>query len=148
MQGMRKPKTVTTPEVRLRSRRFLIYSLLQAFSLTSLLCLSSSAEQAGGRKPVKPYALIYGTVWGPDGRPLYGVPIKIQRGGRRAHWQLSSDHSGEFAQRVPAGQADYTVVADLKGYKYPGGKHLRQDRPVTVHIENDERADIALHLIQ
>jgi hypothetical protein len=114
-----------------------------------LAAAGAAAEGTGGHKPLKPYALIYGTVWGPDSRPLYGVPIIIRRSsGKKAHWQLFSDHSGEFAQRVPAGRADYSVAADLKGFKYADGKHLRQDQQVTVHIENDERADVGVHLIQ
>ncbi len=59
--------------------------------------------------------------------PLYGVKVKIRRADqKKAHWELYSDHNGEFAQRVPAGQADYLVWADLKGYKSPGGKELHQ----------------------
>ena len=97
---------------------------------------------------VEPYALIFGTVWDPDGRPLYGVKIKIRRvSEKKARWELYSDHRGEFAQRVPAGKLDYVVWADLKGYKLQSGKHLSAGPEVTVHIQNDERADIGLHLI-
>lgn len=92
---------------------------------------------------VKPYALIFGTVWSPDGRPAYGVSVKIRRAEeKKARWELYSDHRGEFAQRVPAGAADYVVWADLKGPK---------DRPrpeAKVHIQNDERVDISLHLVE
>lgn len=94
-------------------------------------------------KPLKPYALIAGTVWAPDDRPAYGVTVKIRRAEeKRARWELMSDHRGEFAQRLPAGSADYVVWADVKGPK---------DRPqpeVKVHIENDERVDISLHLVE
>jgi len=95
----------------------------------------------------KPYALIFGTAWDPDNHPLYGVKIKIRRADqKKAHWELYSDHHGEFAQRVPAGKADYVVCADTKGYKLTSGRHLQPGTEVTVHIENDERADIGLHL--
>jgi hypothetical protein len=98
-------------------------------------------------KQQKPYALIFGTVWGPDSRPLYGVKVKIRRADqKKAKWELYSDHNGEFAQRVPAGQADYLVWADLKGYKSPAYKRLQPSEEIKVHIENDERADIGLHL--
>lgn len=98
-------------------------------------------------KPPKPYALIYGTVFGPDGHSVYGVRIRIRPAReKKTRWQLYSDHSGEFAQRVPAGQADYVVWADLKGFKSPEGKKLQAGSEVTVHIQNDERADISLHL--
>lgn len=95
----------------------------------------------------KPYALIFGTVWGPDNQVLYGVKVKIRRAGqKKAHWELYSDHRGEFAQRVPAGRADYVVWADTKDYKLPSGKRLQPGTEVTVHIENDERSDTGLHL--
>jgi hypothetical protein len=77
------------------------------------------------------------------------VKVKIRRADqKKAHWELFSDHHGEFAQRLPAGPADYLVWADLKGYKSPTGKELHQDEEVKVHIENDERQDTGLHLKQ
>lgn len=87
------------------------------------------------------YALIYGTVWGPDNRPVAGVPIKIRRASdKKAKWELTSDRRGEFAQRVPVGTQDYIVEADIKT---PKG----QPKPrSTAHIDNDERTDISLHL--
>jgi hypothetical protein len=102
----------------------------------------------GGERPrEKPYALIFGTVWDPDGHPLFGVKVKIRRAdGKKGQWELYSNHAGEFAQRVPAGAADYLVVADVKGYNLPSGKHLHPGPDVTVHIEQEERADIGLHL--
>jgi hypothetical protein len=97
--------------------------------------------------PRKPYALIFGTVWGPDDRPVYGVHVKIRRADqKRAKWELYSDHRGEFALRLPAGRADYVVWADLKGFKSLEGKQLRPGDEVAVHIDGDERADIGLHL--
>jgi hypothetical protein len=97
--------------------------------------------------PRKPYALIFGTVWGPDDRPVYGVHVKIRRADqKRAKWELYSDHRGEFAQRLPAGKADYVVWADLKGFKLLEGKQLKPGDKVAVHIDGDERADIGLHL--
>lgn len=103
---------------------------------------------AGGEKQTeKPYALIFGTVWGPEGQPMYAVRIKIRRADqKKAKWELYSDHHGEFAQRVPAGVADYLVSADLKGYKAQNGKQLRLSEEVKVHLDNDERVDIGVHL--
>jgi hypothetical protein len=76
------------------------------------------------------------------------VKVKIRRADqKKAHWELFSDHHGEFAQRVPVGPADYLVWADLKGYKSPGGKQLHLEREVKVHIDNDEREDTGVHLI-
>lgn len=105
-------------------------------------------SRAGEHPKPAPYALIFGTVFDPDGRVVYGVRVKIRRASeKKARWELYSDHSGEFAQRLPAGKADYIVWADVKDYKLPSGKHLKSGTEVTVHIENDERADIGLHLI-
>ncbi len=87
------------------------------------------------------------TVWGPDNRPLYGVKVKVRFADqKKAKWEGLSDHRGEFALRVPAGKADYVAWAEVKGYKLPDGKHLQAGGEVTVHIDNDERADIGLHL--
>jgi hypothetical protein len=78
---------------------------------------------------------------------VHGVNVKIRRADqKKARWNLYSDHHGEFAQRVPAGRADYIVWADLKGYKPPDGKKLAAGAEVTVHVENDERVDTGVHL--
>jgi hypothetical protein len=154
---MRKPKTVTIPEAGLSASppvNFLRLCFRTALLLSWLMfCAGASLSLArpipSGKNPSKPYALIYGTVWGPDNRPLYGVKIRIRRvPEKKVRWELYSDHSGEFAQRVPAGKVDYAVSADLRGYKFSSGKQLRLGEDVIVHIENDERADIGLHLTQ
>jgi hypothetical protein len=89
------------------------------------------------------YALIYGTVWGPDDRAIGGIPVKIQRvGDKKPKWELVSDQRGEFAQRVPPGQNDYIVIADIK---LPKGTPKPQTK---AHIDNNERVDISLHLPQ
>ncbi len=116
-----------------------------------LLCVGAAIAvhpaTAAEKKSEKPYALIFGTVWGPDNRPLYGVRVRIRRADdKKPRWELYSDHNGEFAQRIPAGKADYLVWADLKSYKYNSNKELLVGTEVTVHIEYDERADIGLHL--
>lgn len=123
-------------------RLFPLVSLLIVFLLTTTHPLL-----AASKPNTKPYALIAGTVWGPDDRPVYGVTVKIRRAkDKKAKWEVSSDHMGEFAQRVPAGESDYIVWADLKGYKPADGKPLRLVQEVTVHIYNDEREDTGLHL--
>ncbi len=47
---------------------------LFALSVTGQNCVAQSAQAAK-----KDYALIYGTVWGPDDHPVAGIPIKIRR---------------------------------------------------------------------
>ena len=111
--------------------------------LIAVLCfvaLHGSADKAAAnpaavyQKPDQPYALIFGTVWGPDDHPLYGVAVKIRRADqKKARWELHSDHHGEFAQRVPPGPADYLVWADLKGYKSASGKELSGRRGQGAH---------------
>jgi hypothetical protein len=109
--------------------------------------LSGTPAQHG--KSEKPYALIFGTVWGPDDRAVYGIRVKIRRATdkpTKVRWELYSDHQGEFEQRVPAGEAEYIVSADLKGVKFADGTPARLVQEVTVHVFNDEREDMSLHL--
>lgn len=116
--------------------------------LIALAALGASgrAKSEEARKP-KPYALIFGTVWDPDGHALYAVTVKIRRADeKKAHWELESNHTGEFAQRVPVGPGDYVVWADVKGYKLPDGRRVHAGPEVPVHIDGDERQDIGIHL--
>src|ERR1041385_7344372 len=82
-----------------------------------LLALLPSSLAASKEKPKKekPYALIFGTAYGPNDRPLYGVKVTI-RPEKKKHpsWDLMSDHRGEFAQRVPAGATDYLVRGEAE----------------------------------
>ena len=106
-----------------------------------------STLRAASKPKGKPYALIAGTVWGPDDHPAYGITVRIRRPkDKKPKWELHSDHLGEFAQRVPAGESDYILSADVKGLKTTTGKPLRLVKEVTVHIYNDEREDTGLHL--
>src|SRR5450631_1734224 len=120
MPARRKPRTVTTPRpgsilrsspaspstirslvpVLFRScSRRLRFRLLLPGLLLAGLCLNPATVVMGNASPKdkraeKPYALIYGTVWGPDGRPLYGVKVEIRRADqKKARWELYSDHS-------------------------------------------------------
>ena len=124
--------------------RFLLLGLL-LFPLHAAGATGSGT--APDHKHDKPYALIFGTVWGPDGRPVYGIKIRIRRQNeKKPRWELYSDHSGEFALRVPAVKADYVMWADLKGYKSPSGVQVHQGEEVTVHVEYDEKVNTGLHL--
>jgi hypothetical protein len=109
-----------------RKNSFLMFTLLL---VAALLHASDPAK--------KPYALIFGTVYGANDRAVYGVKIKIRRADqKKPKWELMSDHAGEFAQRLPAGTADYIITTDEK---HPAPE-------VKVHIENDERKDVSVHL--
>jgi hypothetical protein len=128
-------------------RPFFSFLLITFWLMSAPIGVASASdnEDKPEKKPA-PYALIFGTVWDAQNRPAYGIPIKIRRADqKKAKWELMSDHHGEFAQRLPAGKADYIVWADLKS------KKAKKDaKPVEskVHIENDERVDIGLHLTE
>jgi hypothetical protein len=97
---------------------------------------------AEDRTKPAPYALIIGTVWHGNGQRAPGVAVKIRRADDpKRHWELISNSWGEFAQRVPAGSADYIVTAKPKGRK----KVLTE---APVHIRNDERQDVNLRLVE
>lgn len=141
---------MTSPKLRTgqpSARLFPLGFLLIVFLLPTFT--SQKGLLAASKPKGRPYALIAGTVWGPDDRPVYGVAVKIRRAkdkAKKARWELYSDHMGEFAQRVPAGESDYIIWADLKGFKPADGKPLRLVQEVTVHIYSDEREDMGLHL--
>jgi hypothetical protein len=111
MKRKKKPKTATT----LDRVSFAFYAAILA-SLT--LCLVTTAAVHAQQTKSADYALIFGTVWAPDDRPIYGVTVKIRRvGEKKARWEVSSNHLGEFEQRVPPGKQDYVIWADLRGYR-------------------------------
>lgn len=119
---------------------FLRYTALGT-ALAFCLYLAPAPASTQQVKPGQPYALIFGTVFGPDSRPAANVKIKIRRGDhKRAKWELVSDRRGEFAQRFPAGAADYFISTEIPK------KYGIENKELKVHISNDERQDIALHL--
>jgi Carboxypeptidase regulatory-like domain len=140
MKRKKKPKTGT-----IRKSVPSPASLIAFLTCFSLLTINVPCE---GRQAPKPKtALIFGTVWGPDDRPLAGVTVKIRRAGeKKARWEVYSNRRGEFEQEVPPGKQDYVIWADVKGYKLQNGRHLQPSPEVTVHIESNERADTGLHL--
>jgi hypothetical protein len=141
------PRSVSMPVFPSRISPRLLTAVLCfiVFNVSDRVCASPAAPVY--QKPDQPYALIFGTVWGPDDHPLYGVKVRIRRADqKKPHWELMSDHNGEFALRVRPGPADYLVSADLKSYKSLSGKELHQDGEVKVHIDNDERQEFGLHL--
>lgn len=144
MMTTTKTKIVTARH-RVAALALLVALALPVFAparLDALSCVQASQEQSE-EKPKKDYALIFGTVWDKNDRHAYGVKIKIRRADKKkAQWELMSDHLGEFAQRVPVGTADYVVWADIKQPK--GAKPVE----TKVHIENNERVDVALHLTE
>lgn len=126
-----------------RARLWAALFLLLAFGAVSLGTPERAHAQSRDREPLKRYALIFGTVWDRNNKPVYGVRIKVRRSDeKKVRWERISDHSGEFAVRVPPGKAEYLVWADIKASK---GSPKPQE---IVKIENDERIDIGLHLTE
>ena len=128
-----------------------------AVALASLLFCGASF--AGSDKNAKKddknkdnYGLIFGTAYGPDDRPLYGVRIIIHPAGKKhPNWELTSDHRGEFAQRVPPGPGDYEVRGTIDVIPVENGKPRKSKRKhlqgeAKVHIDDQERRDFGLHL--
>jgi hypothetical protein len=115
--------------------------MLLIFAPNLVTARNARIPQSSSNSGTHDYALIYGTVWGPDDHPVAGVPIKIRRAqDKKAKWEQVSNSRGEFAQRVAAGREDYVVEADIK---MPKG----QPKPQTqAHIDNDERQDVSIHL--
>jgi hypothetical protein len=98
----------------------------------------------------KHYALIFGTAYGPDERPMFGVNVVVHAQGGKRKWELISDHRGEFAVRVPPGPGDYVIEGKAEIIPTEDGKpqkHKQQLRAETkVHIDKEERQDVSLHL--
>ena len=121
-----------------------------ALFMVSALC----SPLAGSDKNLqKHYGLIFGTAYGPDDQPLYGVRVRIHpAGGKHPSWDLITDHRGEFAQRVPPGPGDYLITGEAE-LLLPGkdDPHHTQKKRVKaeakVHLEGEERQDLSLHLI-
>jgi hypothetical protein len=118
---------------------------------------SSAADQkeSPSMKPgpkEKPYGLIFGTAYGPDDHPMYGVHVTIHPDGhKKPSWELMSDHRGEFAQRVPPGPSDYVVNGEVEIIPVVDGKpqkskKMRLKGQAKVHVGGEEEQDFSLHM--
>jgi hypothetical protein len=115
---------------------------------------SQKKEHDKNKQPQeKPYGLIFGTAYGPDDRPLYGVRVTIRREGKNHKtWEVVSDHRGEFAQRVPVEASDYVIKGEAEYAPVgPDGRPQMSKKKklrgqTRVHIEGEERQDIGIHL--
>ena len=139
---MRKTKIVTTSLPRAGI----------AAAISIVLFASSAFALKGQKKEPKPVGVIFGTVYGPDDRPVYGVKIRIHPvGKKKPRWELISDHRGEFAQRVPVKPSDYEVTGEAEivplvdGKPQPSRKKRVKDT-ATVHVVKDVEQVISLHL--
>lgn len=160
----RKTKTVITSLRRIRPAAAALVAILGLCSFAAAQDDKSQDEKTQGEKAPsekgdknkneKPYGLVFGTAYGPDDRPLYGVRVKIHPAGKdHPTWDLVSDHHGEFALRVPPGPGDYVVrgeieVAPLENGKPQMSKKKHWKGEAKVHIEDQERRDFSLHLTE
>lgn len=130
-----------------RRRAQVVSTVVFAMAVALLFSSAFASED-----PKKHYALIFGTVYGTDDRPLYGARITIHPvGKKRPSWELMSDHRGEFAQRVPPGPQDYeikgeAVMVPVENGKPQPSKKKRFTTMAKVHIAEEERQGISLHL--
>ncbi|MGC2697129.1 MAG: hypothetical protein WA738_15190 [Candidatus Angelobacter sp.] len=138
-----------TTELRRKRKPFVWLVILVLCALAQPLALADK------KKPEKAYALIFGTAYGPDDRPLYGVRITIHPQGKKSgNWTLVSDHRGEFAQRVHPGPADYLISGEAEyaplgdDGKPQMSRKKRLKGETKVHIDGEERQDIGLHLTE
>ena len=86
----------------------------------SLFLIIPAMLQGRERPAIKDYALIFGTVWGPDDRPVPGVKVKIRKlGEKKPRWEVYSNRRGEFELRlegdfVPRRERSDVFFADVQ----------------------------------
>src|SRR5215467_8489757 len=137
-----QPRTITAAAVAL------------ACLLLPVASFAGSQDAKNDDKKKDSYGLIFGTAYGPDDRPLYGVRVIIHPAGKKhPSWQLMSDHRGEFAQRVPPGPGDYEVTGAIDLIPVEDGKPQKSKRKhlkgeAKVHVDDQERRDFSLHLTE
>jgi len=109
------------------------------FLAVSVFAILAGASQ----KAPDAYAVVAGTVFRNTGFSLRGAEVTLQAttlppGVRKFKaLKLISDGRGEFAFRVPAGKAVYTITVKADGYQ-------TAEKSVTVNA--DERADVYFEL--
>jgi hypothetical protein len=84
-------------------------------------------------------AVVAGSVFRDTGFALGGAQVTVSGldKGRKKEWKAATSARGEFAVRVPAGPADYTVSVKASGYQ-------RWEKPVKVGA--DERIELSVIL--
>jgi len=132
--------------------------------LVAALCCSTILAAQNHKKSEVKFALLFVNAYDADGHPLYGANVKVRRlGEKKTRWEGPTNHSGEFAQRLPLGPSDYLVWLET-GNKHADGEAIRNAEKglphsihegavsavsaVKIHIESDERIDLGLHLKQ
>ena len=136
-----RPEPVPSRDTRRVGISPLFSSLAKALPLTLVASLVAAGFGSNPKKP-EPYALLAGTVWAVDNRPVPGLKVKIHRvDNTKTRWELVTNSRGEFTQRLPAVTADYIIRVEPKGRK---GQVVERK----VHFAGDERQNIGLHLTE
>lgn len=130
-------------------RRWIAVAAVVALAFVGFITPALSADDSKQRR----YGVIFGTAYGPDDRPMYGVRVTIHPAGKKhPSWDLVSDHRGEFAQRVPPGPEDYVVVGEVEIHPLEDGKIQKSKKRLKgetkVHIDGEERRDFSLHMTE
>ena len=150
-----KMKTKKTRTVITKQRLYRSAAACVAVFVLSTFAQPLVAGSTEKQKAEKPYALIFGTAFGPDDRPFYGARVIIHPLTKKhPSWQLISDHRGEFAQRVAPGPGDYLVQGEAEvSFQGPDGKPQKSKNKklkgeTRVHVDGEERVDFSLHLTE
>ena len=138
----------------IRPNLFLARTVLTWIGVLVFACPSLIGADDKSRKDdkVQHYAVIFGTAYGPDDRPIYGAKVTIHPEGKKhPSWELYSDHRGEFAQRVAPGPRDYVATGFVEVIPVENGKpHKSKKKKLTgeakIHVAGEEERDFSLHL--
>ncbi|MBI3665076.1 MAG: carboxypeptidase regulatory-like domain-containing protein [Acidobacteria bacterium] len=122
------------------SRRYarLLAALAAALWLASLV---TPRAWAGEKKKsrITPQALLFGTVFQENGFSLHGARVVVTNADRpKEKKETKTDVQGEFAVRVPAGKARYSIEVSAEGF-------VSQSK--TVEVAADERIDVTFRLV-
>ena len=127
---------------RKRRKRRTGSSLLSLLLCGLLVSAAASGKKKEDRQPVA-VAVIAGTVFRPPGLALPDATVRIRpdreeaAGIRLKKADAVANTRGEFAFRVPAVPATWTVNVHVKGYK---------DQSKTVTVEAEQRFDLSFLL--
>jgi hypothetical protein len=115
-------------------------ALAVLLAVLGLLAGPGEAAKGDRRKKASPAnpAVIAGSVFQENGFSVRGARVVIVNAARpKEKKETTTDVQGEFAVRIPAGQATYAVEVSADGFA-PGRK--------SVVISGDERVDLTFRL--
>lgn len=91
---------------------------------------SANSPHPDQKRQPKAVAVLFGTVFTPQGFGMAGAEIAVRVAGekpeKKPRWRASSDRRGEFAVQVPPG-AEYEVTVTAPGYKDESRKVVPQE---------------------